>query len=149
MGDSDNNEYDEEEKEEILATKSKQNRNNKLAIKWFKRFNDRNPTEKELDGIQQFVNADKSELTECEYNIPIDQDDDVKGNDDYYRKYKTDKFTINKKNKSMKYTLNFKYDESAQQSGNEKQAIKWFKVFNNRNPTDYEIKQIKQFVQTD
>merc|ERR1712154_581486 len=130
MGDSDNNEYDEEEKEEILATKSKQNRNNKLAIKWFKRFNDRNPTEKELDGIQQFINADKSGLTECEYNVPIDSDD-------------------NKKNKSTKYTLNFNYDQNAGQSGNEKQAIKWFKVFNNRNPTDYEIKQIQQFVQTD
>merc|ERR1711997_1422569 len=94
--DSDNNEYDEEENlatkskqttpSKVLVTpikkkksaarynvyfndenKSKQNRNNKLAIKWFKRFNDRNPTEKELNGIQQFVNADKSELTECEY----------------------------------------------------------------------------------
>jgi len=124
--------------------KLNENRNNKLAIKWFKRFNDRNPTEKELDGIQQFINADKSGLTECEYNVPIDSDDNKESDN-----YKTDKFVVNKKNKSTKYTLNFNYDQNAGQSGNEKQAIKWFKVFNNRNPTDYEIKQIQQFVQTD
>merc|ERR1711997_732107 len=182
VDDDSDNEYDQEEKAEILETekfrttkpkqttpskvlvtpikkkksaarynvyfnnnnKLNENRNNKLAIKWFKRFNDRNPTEKELDGIQQFINADKSGLTECEYNVPIDCDDNKESDN-----YKTDKFVVNKKNKSTKYTLNFNYDQNAGQSGNEKQAIKWFKVFNNRNPTDYEIKQIQQFVQTD
>jgi len=142
-------------------------KNEKMAIKWFKRFNNREPTELELGGIKQFIAADKSQLTECEYEVPVSfvnknknklskdnmddhENDDRKETEEddltFLKKMKQD--SVVKKDKSTKYTLNFD-DEQERENGDEKQALKWFKRFNNRNPTTTEVEKIKAFIKAD
>lgn len=140
------NVYFEDDKEKL-----DQIRNEKLAIKWFKRFNSREPTKLELAGIKQFTNSDKSELTEMEYEVPVevDEEDEAKQtelDDEVLKRVKTD--SVVQKRASTKYTLNFD-DKEERQNGDERQAIRWFKRFNNREPTESEQKKIKQFVKSD
>jgi len=134
-----------------------QKKNEAAALKWFKRFNHRSPNELETAGIKQFVAADKSQLKEVEYEVAVDfdklvRDDDRKEteeDDSLQRRLKfNEKDIIKKKNKSTKYTLNFD-NEDERENGNEREALKWFKRFNNRQPNKSEIDQIKSFVQAD
>jgi len=130
------------------ASKSDEDKNEKQALKWFARFNNRKPTELELAGIQQFIKADKSQLTECEYEVPVfDADDrkDTEEDDKFVRKLKPHS-VVNKGNKATGYTLDFK-DE--RENGDEKAARKWFERFNNRKPTESEIEKIRHFIKTD
>eukprot|EP01084_Bolivina_argentea_P097391 175073_1 len=124
-------------------------KNEKIAIKWFSRFNNRKPTKEEQENIKQFVKADKSGLTVCNFNVAIN-DDDCKDTeeDDKMFKMKMKKKSIVKKNNSTKYTLNFDGDNE-KEDGDTKQATKWFKRFNNRNPTKDEQEKIKSFIKDD
>merc|ERR1712244_112601 len=53
-------------------------------LKWFNRFQNREPTKLEMRGIEQFIQTDKSELIECEFEVSsfdinkADYDDDCK-----------------------------------------------------------------------
>eukprot|EP01083_Nonionella_stella_P173401 597999_1 len=120
-------------------------RNEKLALKWFNRFNNREPTQLELAAIQQFIKADQ-QLTEVEYNVPLEVDSDSSAKKAVLRKLKTD--SVVQKKDSTKYTLNFD-DKQEREHGDDSQAMKWFKRFNNRDPTQEEKEKIKQFIKTD
>ena len=144
-----------------------QKKNEEQALKWFKRFNHRSPNELELAGIKQFVAADKSQLREVEYDVPVDlkdlmvdtnvddrkdtEEDDSKETSTMMKTKKLkfkEKNIVKKDNRSTKYTLNFD-DEDERVGGDKQQALKWFKRFNNRQPNKDEIEQIEQFVQAD
>eukprot|EP00484_Ammonia_sp_Unknown_P018929 CAMPEP_0197027222 /NCGR_PEP_ID=MMETSP1384-20130603/7176_1 /TAXON_ID=29189 /ORGANISM="Ammonia sp." /LENGTH=766 /DNA_ID=CAMNT_0042456035 /DNA_START=115 /DNA_END=2412 /DNA_ORIENTATION=+ len=137
------NVYFEENKSKLDQT-----RNERMAIKWFKRFNNREPNKLELAGIKQFTNSDKAELTEVEYEVPVDRDDEkeTEFDDEVQTKVKSD--SVVEKKSSTKYTLNFD-DDSARENGDERQALRWFKRFNNRQPTKAEQHKIQQFVRSD
>eukprot|EP00488_Nonionellina_sp_1-RS-2012_P003557 TRINITY_DN75_c0_g1_i1.p1 TRINITY_DN75_c0_g1~~TRINITY_DN75_c0_g1_i1.p1 ORF type:complete len:257 (+),score=81.01 TRINITY_DN75_c0_g1_i1:1081-1851(+) len=124
-----------------------QEKNERMAIKWFKRFNNRQPTKLESAGIKQFIKSEKTQLTELEYDVPIADDcKQTELDDAILKKLKTD--CVVKKKLSTKYTLNFD-DKQERQNGDEKQANKWFKRFNNRDPTQFEQENIKQFIKAD
>jgi hypothetical protein len=132
------------------ASKSDEDKNEKQAMKWFQRFNNRKPTELELAGIRQFIKADKSQLTECEYEVPVFDGDDRKDTEEDdkvvgLRRMKQNS-VIKKGNKATGYTLDFK-DE--RENGDEKAARKWFQRFNNRKPTASEVDKIRQFIKAD
>lgn len=130
-----------------FGDKSEANKTEKQAVTWFERFNNRKPSDIELNLIKQFVKSDADELKEYEFDIPI-SDDDSK---DYINKkinYETDINSVVEKKTSTKYTLNFN-NETERKNGSKKQAIKWFKRFNNREPTDNEKKSINHFIQND
>eukprot|EP01084_Bolivina_argentea_P070866 128859_1 len=120
----------------------------KKAIKWFKKFNNREPTKFELNTIKQFVKSEeKEQLIEFQYNIvPINN------NYDNYFTNKQMKIKTNSvidKKSSTKYTLNFKDKKNNKQNKKEaKQTIEWFKKFNKREPTNTEIQQMKEFLQS-
>merc|ERR1712217_627599 len=44
-------------------------RDTQTALKWFSRFNNRKPTKLEMSGIESFIQTDKSELIECEFEV--------------------------------------------------------------------------------
>ena len=80
------------------------------------------------------------------------EEDDINNNGVSRRKLKFNEkaVIIKKKNKSTKYTLNFKDDsQNERENGNEQEALKWFERFNNRQPNKSEIEQIKAFVPAD
>jgi len=128
----------------------KQEKNEDAAIKWFARFNNRKPTAMELKRIQQFVKHDKSELIECEFDVNSVDNDDCKATeaDDDYKALKMKTSFAVKKEKSTKYTLDF-VDEETRTSGNQKAALKWFEIFNNRKPNKEEQSAISNFVKAD
>jgi len=119
-----------------------------LAIKWFQRFNKREPSEEDLAKIRTFVQTD-SDLTEQVYLVPDgkgDTVDDDEKNDDT-PPAPTTKRAVTKK-AATGYTLDFE-EETQRKHGDEKMATKWFKRFNNRDPDDEELAQIKHFVLAD
>merc|ERR1712131_147617 len=87
-----------------------------IAVKWFNRFNKREPTKEELSKIQAFIAKD-ADLKEQEFLVPVK-------------------------------ALNFD-DDAKDQDGDEEEAIKWFKRFNNREPAEDERQQIAQFMKSD
>jgi len=118
-----------------------------IAIKWFHRFNKREPAEEDMAKIRAFIQTD-SDLTEQVYLVADGKgaaiDDDAKNDT---QSAATTKRLVTKK-AATGYTLAF--DEAAQREhGDEKRATQWFKRFNNRDPDDEELAQIKQFVQAD
>merc|ERR1711951_197278 len=123
-----------------------------IAIKWFNRFNKREPAEEELSKIRSFIEKD-ADLEEQEFMVggktlnfqDIDADDDLKEMESPIASTTTGVVT---KESATKYTLNFDDDEK-REDGDEQQAIKWFKRFNNREPSKEESHQIKQFVKAD
>mmetsp|Transcript_35683 Transcript_35683/g.58515 ORF Transcript_35683/g.58515 Transcript_35683/m.58515 type:complete len:819 (+) Transcript_35683:184-2640(+) len=129
-------------------------KNFKFAIKWFQRFHSRQPTEFEMAAIKQFVNTDKSELTECEYQVPVDsKDDDRKDTeaDDMrlVRKLNMKQNKVIKKgNTATGYTLDFSTDKE-RENGDLKSATRWFMRFNNRKPSKAELKDIQKFIKRD
>eukprot|EP01083_Nonionella_stella_P158447 515792_1 len=62
--------------------------NEKLALKCFNRFNNREPTQLELAAIQQFIKSDQ-QLTEVEYNLPLEDDTDSTSKNAILRTLKT------------------------------------------------------------
>merc|ERR1712130_345029 len=115
------------------------------ATKWFERFNGRKPTDSELGGIRQFIEADKSQLIECEYEVNDDEKecDDNETINGFQIKY----HNVVQKKRATKYTLDF--DDDDKQKGDEKLAVQWFKRFNNRDPTKQEQERINQFIRDD
>jgi len=124
----------------------KREENEDAAIKWFARFNNRKPSAIELKRIQQFVKHDKSKLIECEYNVEDNDDNKSTEEDDKSLRMKTS-FAV-KKETSTKYCLDF-VDEETRTSGNHKQALKMFEMFNNRKATKEEQTRISNFVKAD
>merc|ERR1712200_94137 len=102
-------------------SKYSQKETEEIAIKWFNRFNKREPAEEELSRIRSFIEKD-ADLEEQEFMVGAK-------------------------------TLNFEDidddDDEKREDGDEEQAIKWFKRFNNREPSKEECHQIKQFVKAD
>jgi len=127
----------------------KEQENEESAIKWFARFNNRKPTALELKDIQKFVKHDKSELVECGYDLGSDDCKQSASEHDAQRRLKMKtSFAVKKSSGSTKYTLDF-VDEEARTSGNNKQALKWFEIFNSRKPNKQEQAAISNFVKAD
>jgi len=123
-----------------------------IAVKWFNRFNQREPSDEELAQIRSFIAKD-ADLTEQEFLVPVKSlnfdaaDDDEKDTEPVAELKLTTK-AITEKKTATGYTLNFDDDEKCQ-DGDEEEAIKWFKRFNQRQPTEDEQQQIKQFMKAD
>jgi len=131
------------------------NQNAETALKWFERFNNRKPTTLEMSGIESFLQTDESELIECEFEVSAfdigkadDEsfDDDSKETEEELLKMKTSKAV--KKKTSTTYTLDFA-DKSTRESGDAKQALKWFERFNSREANKEERARISAFVKAD
>merc|ERR1712019_220067 len=131
--------------------------NTETALKWFERFTNRKPTQLEMSGIESFIRTDKSELIECEFEVSafdiskaesqLFDDDDCKYSDEERAlKMKTSKAV--KKKTSTTYTLDFA-DKSMRESGDVKQALKWFERFNSREANKEERARISEFVKAD
>jgi len=132
-------------------SKLSQKETEEIAVKWFERFNKKKPSESDLEQIRSFIAKD-ADLTEQQFMIPVKaldfdvvDDDDVKESD-VSSKSVTKKIVTKKA--ATGYTLNFEDDEK-RDIGDEEEAMKWFKRFNNREPSDGEKQQIKQFVKGD
>merc|ERR1712154_716396 len=132
-------------------------RDTQTALKWFSRFNNRKPTKLEMSGIESFIQTDKSELIECEFEVSafdlskadnesVFDDDSKESEEERSLKMKTSKAV--KKKTSTKYTLDFA-DKSMRESGDAKQALKWFERFNSRPANKEERARIAQFVKAD
>merc|ERR1711933_65061 len=131
--------------------------NTETALKWFERFTNRKPTQLEMSGIESFIRTDKSELIECEFEVSafdiskaesqlFDDDDSKYSDEERALKMKTSKAV--KKKTSTTYTLDFA-DKSVRESGDVKQALKWFERFNSRQANKEERARISQFVKAD
>jgi len=133
-------------------SKYSQKETEEIAIKWFNRFNKREPAEEELSKIRSFIEKD-ADLEEQEFMVGAktlnfeDIDDDLKEEEAPISMAATTTGVVTKE-RATKYTLNFDDDEK-REDGDEEQAIKWFKRFNNREPSKEECHQIKQFVKAD
>jgi len=131
-------------------SKLSQQETEEIAVKWFERFNKRKPSEEDLEQIRSFVAKD-ADLTAQEFMIPVkaqlnfEIDDDVKEEEPSAKSVTKQMVT---KKAATGYTLNFEDDEKREE-GDEQEATKWFKRFNNREPSDGEKQQIKQFVKGD
>merc|ERR1712025_1189050 len=114
----------------------------------------RKPTKLEMSGIESFIQTDKSELIECEFEVSAfdlskaDNESvfDEESEEERSLKMKTSKAV--KKKTSTKYTLDFA-DKSMRESGDAKQALKWFERFNSRPANKEERARIAQFVKAD
>jgi len=123
-----------------------------IAIKWFNRFNKREPSEEDLSQIRSFIEKD-ADLEEQEFMVSakalnfedVEVDDDLKETE---APIASSTSGVVKKETATKYTLTFDDDEK-REDGDEERAIKWFKRFNNREPSKEETQQIKQFVKAD
>ena len=119
----------------------------KLAVQCFKKFNKREPSEEELIKIRTFVKTD-TELKEQVYLVPEKMTDEAVLDDEKEIEILVRAATtgmVSKKG-AMGYLLDFE-EESKREQGDEKMAAKWFKRFNNRDPNEEELEQMKQFVQ--
>merc|ERR1712154_384737 len=118
------------------------------ALKWFNRFQNRKPTKLEMRGIEQFIQTDKSELIECEFEVSsFDKNNDLYDDDckeTELLKMKTSKAV--KKKTSTTYTLDFA--DKSRSNGDKKQAL-WFERFNGRSANKEEQEKISQFVKAD
>merc|ERR1712130_780770 len=125
------------------------NQNTETALKWFSRFQNREPTKLEMSGIEQFIQTDKSELIECEFEVSsFDKNNDLYDDDckeTELLKMKTSKAV--KKKTSTTYTLDFA--DKSRSNGDKKQALKWFERFNGRSANKEEQEKISQFVKAD
>jgi len=135
-------------------TKLSQKETEQIAVKWFNRFNKREPTKEELSKIQAFIAKD-ADLKEQEFLVPVKalNFDDVDGDDDEKdieptATLKSSTKAVTTKKTATGYTLNFD-DDAKDQDGDEEEAIKWFKRFNNREPAEDERQQIAQFMKSD
>ena len=128
------------------------NQKTSTALKWFERFNNRKPTALEMSGIEAFIQTDKSELIECEFDVKsfdalmAAADDDSKEEEEQSVRMKMGK-AVTKNNKSTKYTLDFA--EESRSAGDAKMAMKWFERFNGRQANEEEQQRIQQFVEAD
>ena len=127
--------------EYLEGNKYSEKQSAKLAIQWFKKFNKRDPTEEELSKIQAFVKTDYL----VSGKVPDMVMDDEKELEIPIRAATTGMVT---KKTATGYLLDFE-EETKREHGDEKMATKWFKRFNNREPNEEELVQIKQFVQAD
>jgi len=128
------NRYSEEESE-------------KLALQCFKKFNKRDPSEEELTKIRAFVKAD-TDLKEQVYLVSAKGTDDAVLDDEKEMDIPIQSATTGMvtKKAATGYLLDFE-EETKRVYGDEKMATKWFKRFNNRDPDEEELEQLKQFVQ--
>jgi len=131
-------------------SKLSQKETEQIAVKWFNRFNKREPSKEELAKIQAFISKD-ADLMEQEFLVPVKSlnfdaaDDDEKDVDPSAYVKSTTK-AVTKKKTATGYTLNFEDDEK---DGDEEEAIQWFKRFNHREPSKEERQQIQQFMKAD
>merc|ERR1712048_450685 len=171
ISDEDDEVKEEKKNEKLLVTPVKKKKdaarfnvyfddkevNTETALKWFERFTNRKPTQLEMSGIESFIRTDKSELIECEFEVSafdiskaesqLFDDDDCKYSDEERAlKMKTSKAV--KKKTSTTYTLDFA-DKSMRESGDVKQALKWFERFNSRQANKEERARISEFVKAD
>merc|ERR1712048_1224901 len=171
ISDEDDEQKEEKKNEKLLVTPVKKKKDaarfnvyfddkevkTETALKWFERFTNRKPTKLEMSGIESFIRTDKSELIECEFEVSafdiskaesqLFDDDDCKYSDEERAlKMKTSKAV--KKKTSTTYTLDFA-DKSMRESGDVKQALKWFERFNSRQANKEERARISQFVKAD
>jgi len=119
-----------------------------LAVRCFKKFNKREPTEEELNKIRDFVKTDAT-LKEQIYLVSSGKSgcgvvlDDEKETEIAIQS--ATKRVVTKKT-ATGYLLDFEQD-TERDHGDEKMATKWFQRFNHREPNEEELVQIKQFVQ--
>jgi len=133
------------------------------AIKSFVQFHERQPTNSELQQIRSFLSLKHFEAenkTKIETKMVMTQQSgcsELKESDDGMmvidsRSDSTKLELVTKKVVTKKaatgYTLNFEDDEK-RDVGDEEEAMKWFKRFNHREPSNEEKQQIKQFVKGD
>merc|ERR1712154_288412 len=118
------------------------------AFKWFERFHGRKPSQLEQAGIEQFIKTDKSELVECEFEV--NSYDESKYDDDRKESEQLMKMTTSKAIKGKTFTAYaLDFAEHSRESGDAKQALKWFQRFNGRMPTKEEQAAISNFVKAD
>merc|ERR1719510_630924 len=119
------------------------------AFKWFERFNGRKPNALEQKGIEQFLKTNKSELVECEFEVNSTYDES-KYDDDWKESDRSVKMTTSKAVKGKTFTAYaLDFAEESRESGDAKQALKWFQRFNGRMPTKEEQTTISNFVRAD
>jgi len=133
-------------------SKLSQTESEQTAIQWFSRFNRREPNDEELSKIKAFVQKD-AQLTEQEFLVPVQSldfdavhDDDAKQSE--LPPPSTTKAVVTKQ-RATGYTLSFDDDAELHHDGDEEQAIKWFERFNNRQPAQDELEQIRKFMEAD
>merc|ERR1712154_393284 len=162
---SNENETEQEAKEEkkaekVLVTPVKKKKSaarfnvyfddkvDKESFKWFERFHGRKPSQLEQAGIEQFIRTDKSELVECEFEV--NSYDESKYDDDRKESEQLVKMTTSKAIKGKTFTAYaLDFAEHSRESGDAKQALKWFQRFNGRMPTKEEQAAISNFVKAD
>jgi len=119
----------------------------KTAVQWFKRFSGRAPNDAELSRIRSFTQTDAEELTEKEYVVPTyslsgcDEDDD----EDTAQQKKVSAKDLVTKQSATSYTLHFE-GEADNANGDEKAAVQWFARFNKREPTAEDRARIASFL---
>jgi len=121
------------------------------AFKWFERFHGRKPSALEQKGIEQFIKTDKDSLVECEFEFNMNSVyDESKYDDDYKASDKQVPMTTSKAVKGKTFTAYaLDFAEQSRESGDAKQALKWFQRFNGRMPTKEEQVQISNFIKAD
>jgi len=129
----------------LEGSRYSQQKSEELAIRCFKKFNKRDPNEEELAKIKSFVKTD-NDLIEQTYLV-LDKEGSVVLDDEKEVDIPIQSATksIVSKKTATGYLLDFE-DEAKREHGDEKMATKWFQRFNNREPNQEEIEQIKQFV---
>jgi len=130
----------------LEGSRYSQEKSEKLAIRCFKKFNQRDPNEEELAKIKSFVKTDSDLLIEQTYLVS-DKATSVVLDDEKEMEIPvrtTTKGIVSKKS-ATGYLLDFD-DAMKREHGDATMATKWFERFNHREPTEEEVEQIKQFV---
>jgi hypothetical protein len=135
-------------------SKFSQKESEQIAMKWFNRFNGRDPSKEETEQIHAFIQKE-ADLKEQQFLVPVQSlDFDRVRHDDAKEETEsatparsTTKALVTKKG-ATGYTLKFDDDEE-QQNGDEEEAIKWFKRFNGREPDSEEVQNIQQCMKSD
>merc|ERR1719397_432807 len=136
-------------------SKFSQKESEQIAMKWFNRFNGRDPSKEETEQIHSFIQKEV-DLKEQQFLVPVQSLDFDRGRHDDDAKEETESTTpaqsttnaLVTKKAATGYTLKFDDDEE-QQNGDEEEAIKWFKRFNQREPDHEELAQIEHFMKAD
>ena len=137
----------------LEQSKFSQKESEQIAIKWFNRFNKREPSKEELAKIHSFIQKE-ADLKEQQFMVPVqalDFDGVQHGDDAQEIESETPAKSTTKafvtKQAATGYTLNF--DDEEKHNGDEEEAIKWFKRFNGRQPDGDELSNIEQFMNAD
>jgi len=122
-------------------SKYSQEETEKMAIKWFNRFNKREANQEDLTTIKAFIQKE-ADLEEQDFLVSVrlnfqDGDDDEKEMDHSTRS--TTKEALSK-SAAKGHPLRFDDDEKLE-DGDEEQAIQWFKRYNNRGSSKVDTHQ--------